>query len=64
MTHTFENVKRFEIGDFNLRGFPQLGLWSVDSDDMRVADLTESCTSSSANPNPVETVLSAKLRVC
>ncbi|XP_034246817.1 uncharacterized protein LOC117648421 [Thrips palmi] len=62
VTHTFDNVTRFEIGDFSQKGFPQLGLWSEDHEDMRITDLTASSSSSLINPNPVETVLSAKLR--
>lgn len=61
VSHTFENVTRFEIGDFSHKGSPQLGLWSKGSDAMRIADLIES-SSSSVNPNPVETVLLSKLR--
>lgn len=38
-----------------------MGLWSKGSDAMRIADLIES-SSSSVNPNPVETVLLSKLR--
>lgn len=61
VTHTFQDVTKFEIHDFQNVGFPQLGLWEISADVPRVTDLTAS--SSQPSSNPVETILRKKLRV-
>ena len=61
MAHIFENVNKFEIRDFDNKGYPQIGLWRDNSENPSITDLSVSCTLSSSNP--VEQVLISKLRV-
>ncbi|KAJ1530570.1 hypothetical protein ONE63_005454 [Megalurothrips usitatus] len=59
ITHTYEDVRKFEIRDFKNQGFPQIGLWKEDSKTLCVTDLTASALPLS---NPVDSVLSSKVR--
>ncbi|XP_052120223.1 uncharacterized protein LOC113207010 isoform X2 [Frankliniella occidentalis] len=60
VTHTFDDVIKFEVSDFRNQGVPQLGLWKGSEESFCVTDLTASFASSSTNP--VENVLSTKLK--